>query len=114
MTSGPAYIGVIICILALLGFVLVKHPLRWGLLAASLLAIIMSWGRFFPGINVFLFENLPVYNKFRAPSMALVVPPGDIARYGSAGYSTIIFLKKRVAKILRPISKRFYIRSVAW
>jgi hypothetical protein len=72
-TSGPAYIGVIICILALIGFVLVKHPLRWGLLVASLLGIIMSWGKFFPGINVFLFENLPLYNKFRAPSMALVV-----------------------------------------
>ena len=72
-TSGPAYIGVIICLLALIGFVLVKHPLRWGLLAASVLAIIMSWGKFFPGFNVFLFENLPMYNKFRAPSMALVI-----------------------------------------
>ncbi len=72
-TSGPAYMGVIICLLALIGFVLVKHPLRWGLLAATILAIIMSWGKFFPGFNVFLFENLPLYNKFRAPSMALVV-----------------------------------------
>ncbi|MEP7375346.1 MAG: YfhO family protein [Chitinophagaceae bacterium] len=72
-TSGPAYMGAIICILALIGFVLVKHPLRWGLLAASLLGIIMSWGKFLPGINVFLFENLPLYNKFRAPSMSLVM-----------------------------------------
>jgi hypothetical protein len=72
-TSGPAYIGAIICILALIGFVIVKHPLRWGLLAASVLAILMSWGKFFPGFNVFLFENLPLYNKFRAPSMSLVI-----------------------------------------
>lgn len=72
-TSGPAYMGVIICLLALIGFVLVKHPLRWGLLAASVLAIVMSWGKFFPGFNVFLFDTLPMYNKFRAPSMALVV-----------------------------------------
>ena len=72
-TSGPAYIGAIICILALIGFVVIKHPLRWGLLAASVLAIVMSWGKFFPGFNVFLFENLPMYNKFRAPSMALII-----------------------------------------
>ena len=72
-TSGPAYIGAIICILALIGFVVVKHPLRWGLLAASVLAILLSWGKFFPGFNVFIFENLPMYNKFRAPSMALVM-----------------------------------------
>ena len=72
-TSGPAYIGAIICILALIGFVVVKHPLRWGLLAASVLSILMSWGKFFPGFNIFLFENLPMYNKFRAPSMSLVM-----------------------------------------
>lgn len=72
-TSGPAYIGAIVCILALLGFVVIKHPLRWGLLAASIFGILMSWGKFFPGFNVFLFENLPIYNKFRAPSMALVM-----------------------------------------
>ncbi len=72
-TSGPAYIGAIICILALIGFVIVKHPLRWGLLAASVLSLLMSWGKFFPGFNIFLFENLPLYNKFRAPSMSLVM-----------------------------------------
>jgi hypothetical protein len=72
-TSGPAYIGVIVCLLGLIGFVIVKHPLRWGLLAATVLSILMSWGKFFPGFNVFLFENLPLYNKFRAPSMSLVM-----------------------------------------
>lgn len=73
LTSGPAYIGVIVCLLGLIGFVIVKHPLRWGLLAATVLSILMSWGKFFPGFNVFLFENLPLYNKFRAPSMSLVM-----------------------------------------
>ncbi|HMR92824.1 MAG TPA: YfhO family protein [Chitinophagaceae bacterium] len=72
-TAGPAYMGAVICILALLGFVLIKHPLRWALLAVSVLSILMSWGKYFPGFNVFLFETLPAYNKFRAPSMALVM-----------------------------------------
>lgn len=72
-TSGPPYVGAIIFLLALIGFVVVKHPLRWGLLAASLLAVVLSWGQFFYGFNHFLLENLPLYNKFRAPSMALVI-----------------------------------------
>ncbi len=72
-TSGPAYMGAIICILGIVGFVLLRHPLRWALLITSLLGIMMSWGKYFPGFNIFLFENLPAYNKFRAPSMALVI-----------------------------------------
>lgn len=73
-TSGPPYIGAIICILAIIGFVVVKHPLRWGLLAASVLGIMMSWGSYFSGFNLFLLDFLPLYNKFRAPSMSLVIP----------------------------------------
>lgn len=72
-TSGPPYVGAIVFLLSILGFVLIKHPLRWGLLAASLLAVVLSWGQFFYGFNHFLLENLPLYNKFRAPSMALVI-----------------------------------------
>ncbi len=73
-TSGPPYIGAIICILAIIGFVVVKHPLRWGLLAAFVLGIMMSWGSYFSGFNLFLLDYLPLYNKFRAPSMSLVIP----------------------------------------
>lgn len=73
-SAGPAYLGVLIFVLGLLGFVVVKTPLRWGLLAATILGIFMTWGKYFAGFNVFLFENLPLYNKFRAPSFAQVIP----------------------------------------
>jgi hypothetical protein len=71
--GGPLYAGAIICILALIGFVLYKKPLRWALLAVSFLAILMSWGSNFSSFNLFLFHNLPLYNKFRAPSMTMVI-----------------------------------------
>ncbi len=73
-TSGPAYLGVIICLLGLIGFVLVKTPLRWSLLAATLLGIFMAWGKYFAGFNTFLFEQLPLYDKFRSPAFAQVIP----------------------------------------
>jgi hypothetical protein len=72
-TSGPPYVGAITCILALIGFVLIKSPIRWGLLAVSLFSILLSWGKYLPSLNEFLFEYLPLYNKFRAPSMALTI-----------------------------------------
>jgi hypothetical protein len=73
-TDGPPYVGVIICLLALIGFVIVRHPMRWALLAMTILGIMMSWGKYLPGFNTFLFNHLPMYNKFRAPSMAMVIP----------------------------------------
>jgi hypothetical protein len=74
-TSGPPYLGAIICLLALISFVFEKRTvLRWGLLAVSVLAFMMSWGKYLPGFNTFLFQYLPLYNKFRAPSMTLVIP----------------------------------------
>src|SRR6185436_10544364 len=73
-TAGPAYLGVLIFLFALIGFVIVRHPVRWGLLAASLLGMMLSWGKNFAGFNVFLFEHLPLYNKFRSPAFAQVIP----------------------------------------
>ncbi len=71
--GGPLYAGAIVCILALIGFVLYKKPLRWALLAVAVLAIMMAWGRHLLGFNLFLFENVPLYDKFRAPSINMVM-----------------------------------------
>lgn len=73
-TAGPAYSGAIVCFLALLGFVFLDNKHKWWILTASALCIMMSWGSYFNGFNSFLLNNLPFYNKFRAPSMILIVP----------------------------------------
>ncbi|RYY90207.1 MAG: hypothetical protein EOO15_03490 [Chitinophagaceae bacterium] len=73
-TSGPPYVGIVVCLLAVLGFFILDDRHRWWVLAASLLAIMMAWGASFDPFNTFLYHNLPMYNKFRAPSMALVIP----------------------------------------
>ncbi|MFN2438722.1 MAG: YfhO family protein [Chitinophagaceae bacterium] len=73
-TSGPPYVGAIICFLVLIGFFILDNKHKWWILGASVFAIIMSWGGFFNGFNTFLLNNLPLYNKFRAPSMTIVIP----------------------------------------
>jgi hypothetical protein len=72
-TSGPVYAGAIMCVLALLGLFLVKGPLKWALLVATVLTIMLSWGHNFRGLSNFFFDAVPGYNKFRAVSMILII-----------------------------------------
>ena len=78
-TSGPVYFGAIVVFLFLFGCFVVKGPERWWIIIATLLAIVMSWGRHFLPLNEFLFNHLPLYNKFRTPSMSLVLANATMA-----------------------------------
>lgn len=81
-TSGPVYVGAIICFLFILGLMVVPGKERWWLLVAALIGIIMCWGRNFPMVNNWLFDHLPLYNKFRTPSMSLVMTTTAMAMMG--------------------------------
>lgn len=72
-TSGPVYFGAIVMLLFVMGMIVVKGPERWWILAASIVAILLSWGNNLMGLNEWIFNNVPLYNKFRTPSMALVL-----------------------------------------
>ncbi len=102
-TSGPAYLGVLICLFGLIGFVVLKTPLRWGLLAATILGILMSWGKYLPGFNTFLFENLPLYNKFRSPAFAQVIPQFTVAISAVLTIQQLLFGQKFQKEDLKKI-----------
>lgn len=72
-TSGPVYVGAIICFLFILGLFVVKNEYKWILLAATLLSILLSWGKNFMSFTDFFLDYVPGYNKFRAVSMTLVI-----------------------------------------
>ena len=72
-TSGPVYVGAIIIFLFILGLFIVRGPIRWWVIIVCIISFVLAWGRHFEGINNFLFYNLPLYNKFRTPSMALII-----------------------------------------
>jgi hypothetical protein len=72
-TSGPVYFGAVVIFLFVLGMFVVKGPERWWILLATILSILMAWGKNLMGFNEFLFNHLPYYNKFRTPSMSLVM-----------------------------------------
>ena len=72
-TAGPHYVGAIIFFLFVLGLIIVKGPEKWWLLTATVLSIMLAWGKnFMPLSNLFI-EYFPGYNKFRAVTMTLVI-----------------------------------------
>ncbi|MES2760656.1 MAG: YfhO family protein [Bacteroidota bacterium] len=72
-TSGPVYIGAIVMLLAFLGLFIIDHPLKWALVAGTLLSVMLSWGKHFMGLTSVFMDFVPGYNKFRAVSMILVI-----------------------------------------
>lgn len=72
-TSGPWYFGAIICFLFILGLFIVKHRIKWWILSATLLCLILSFGRHMPFLSDIFFNYFPLYNKFRAVESILVI-----------------------------------------
>ena len=71
--DAPFYLGAVICFLFVFSMFFLPNRYRWWILASCILGLMMSWGKNLSFFNYFLFDNLPLYNKFRAPSMTLVI-----------------------------------------
>ncbi|MBR7031241.1 MAG: YfhO family protein [Prevotella sp.] len=72
-TSGPVYVGAFVVFLFILGLFIVKGPLKWALLAATILSIMLSWGKNFMGLTDFFLDYVPMYAKFRTVASILVI-----------------------------------------
>ena len=89
-TSGPVYFGAIICLLFIFGIVYLKSWYKWWLIAASIIGVLLAYGANLKGLNYFLFDYLPFYSKFRAPTMALVIPQLCFPLLGVLAFSKFI------------------------
>ena len=72
-TAGPMYMGAISVFLFMLGLALIKGPAKWWIAVISLLAVLLAWGRHFMFLSSVFYDYVPLYNKFRVPSMILVI-----------------------------------------
>ena len=89
-TSGPVYVGAFIIFLFIYGLFIVKGRMRWWLLAATLLSIMLAWGKNFMPLTEFFLDYFPGYNKFRAVSMTLVIAELTIPLLGLLALSKIL------------------------
>ncbi len=84
-TAGPPYIGLIVCFFAIIGLSVKSNQHRLWISAAIIFSFMLAAGSFFISFNSFMLDHLPFYNKFRAPSMIIVVPTlllGVMSLYG--------------------------------
>ena len=88
-TSGPVYVGAIVVFLFVLGALTVKGKLKWALLVATVLSILLSWGKNFMGFTNFFLDYIPGYDKFRAVSMTLVIAEVTMPLLGFLGLAEL-------------------------
>ncbi len=72
-TTGPVYLGVVICMLTFLGLFFIKSKIKWALFGVSILALALSWGENFMSLTEFFIDYFPGYNKFRSVTIILIV-----------------------------------------
>ncbi len=104
-TSGPVYVGAIVVFLFVLGTLTVKGKLKWALLVATVLSILLSWGKNFMGFTNFFLDYIPGYDKFRAVSMTLVIAEVTMPLLGFLGLAEIVKSPEDFKKNM----KKFYI-----
>ncbi len=81
-TSGPVYVGAFVVVLFVLGLFIVRGPMKWALLVATVLSILLSWGKNFMGFTDFFLDYVPMYAKFRAVASILVIAEFTIPLLG--------------------------------
>jgi Bacterial membrane protein YfhO len=91
--SGAVYFGAITIFLFMLGLFVVKSIHKWWIVIGTIIFTMLSWGKNFGALNNLLFEYLPMYNKFRTPSMSLVIPQLLMPLLGIWGLHEIIMGK---------------------
>lgn len=103
INGGPAYAGAVVLFLFALGLFTVKNRLKWWILGSTVLLIFIAWGKYFAGFNGFLFDHLPMFNKFRAVTMTLSVAQLFFALLGILAVQELITKKPSFAEIKTPL-----------
>ncbi|MBR1564779.1 MAG: YfhO family protein [Paludibacteraceae bacterium] len=109
-TSGPVYVGAIVCLLFFLGLIIVRKPYKWALLVATLFSIMLAWGKNFMPLTEFFFNYFPMYNKFRAVSSVLIVAEMTMPLLGFMALQQITQIRDDAAQVAR-VSRALWISA---
>jgi hypothetical protein len=101
--AGPVYVGAIIIFLFVLAMFVVDNKLKWWLFAATILSILLSWGKNLMPFTEFFLHYMPGYNKFRAVSMTLVIAEFCIPLLAILGVQAVINSKTDSKKLLKQL-----------
>ena len=94
MTNGPVYVGALIFALFIVGCIIIKGPVKWALLIATIITVLLSWGHNFMWLTDLFIDHFPLYNKFRTVSSILVVAEFTIPLLAMLALQKILFDKE--------------------
>ena len=107
MTAGPVYVGAFVLMLFVLGLFIVKGPMKWALLVATILSILLSWGRNFMPFTDFFIDYVPMYAKFRTVASILVVAEFTIPLLAMLALKTLLDEPEKVKSRMKFIGISF-------
>lgn len=110
-TSGPVYVGAIVCFLFVLGLLIVKGPYKWALLVATIFSILLSWGSNFMWFTELFAKYFPMYTKFRAVESILVVAEITIPLLGFLALKEIMDQKAANTYDKKKMLRNIYISA---
>jgi hypothetical protein len=108
-TSGPVYLGAVVIFLFVLSLFILQGPIKLWLLICTIFSIMLSWGNNFEIVNDLFFYYLPLYNKFRTPSMILSVASLTIPLMGLMALNKILQSSNGIQSYMPEVKKAFYI-----
>src|SRR5690606_35602694 len=108
-TSGPWYFGAIVIFLFVLGVFIVNNRLKWWLLSATLLSLLLAFGRHLPFISDLFFDYFPLYNKFRAVESTLVLASLFIPILAVMALNEIMTRRKDIVQLDKKVLYSAYI-----
>ena len=107
MTQGPVYVGAFVLTLFVLGLFIVKGPMKWALLAATVLSILLSWGKnFMPFTDLFI-DYMPMYSKFRTVASILVIAEFTIPLLAMMALKKIVEEPELLTKRIKAVYASF-------
>ncbi len=106
-TSGPVYVGAFVLMLFVLGCFIVKGPMKWALLAATVLSILLSWGKNFMGFTDFFIDYVPMYSKFRTVASILVIAEFTIPLLAMMALREIFLRPQLIREQFKPFVASF-------
>ena len=106
-TSGPVYVGAFVLMLFVLGCFIVKGPMKWALVAATVLSILLSWGKNFMGFTDFFLDYVPRYSKFRPVASILVIAEFTIPLLAMMALREIFLRPQLIREQFKPFVASF-------
>jgi len=110
-TSGPVYVGAFVVMLFILALLVVKGPMKWALLAVTILSVLLSWGKNFMGFTDFFLDYVPMYAKFRTVASILVIAEFTIPLLAMMGLKKLFDTPDGLTKYSKQIRISFVLTA---